>query len=157
MRVPGIRRCGLRRGGAITLTFSTRVVYGVHALLELAQRAGDGPVQSAEIARRQGIPEPYLTQLLAALRKAGLVASRRGPAGGHTLARPAQDITLAAIVIAMDGPLGAGAESEGGSAGDDVLLPIWDELAETVTAFLAGITLADLVERSRHDIVSYQI
>ena len=69
------------------MKLSMRSDYGVRAVIDLARRFGDGPVQSAEIAARESIPEAYLEQLLTSLRKAGLVRSSRGPRGGHELAR----------------------------------------------------------------------
>src|SRR5438067_1374429 len=70
------------------LKISMRSDYGGRALLYLAERYGQGPIQSGEIAAQQNIPETYLEQLLVVLRRAGLVRSLRGPAGGHMLARP---------------------------------------------------------------------
>ena len=70
--------------------------YGVRAMLDLAERAGQGPIQSEAIARRQSISDAYLDQLLTLLRRAGLVRSVRGPRGGHELARAAGSITLIA-------------------------------------------------------------
>ena len=71
-----------------------KVDYGVRALVELAQRYGEGPIQSAVIARQQGIPEAYLDQLMTSLNKFGFVQSRRGPQGGHALAMDPKDIDL---------------------------------------------------------------
>ncbi len=127
--------------------------------MDLAERPGAKPIQSAEIARRRGIPEPYLTQLLAQLRKSGLVMSRRGRSGGHVLARPPADITLADIIVALEGPLGAIVDEEGRWTASDAgaLLGVWTEVTAGVTSLLGNITLADLLERSRRDVVSYQI
>src|SRR6185312_2334417 len=72
---------------------SSRSEYGIRALLELAQRRGQGPIQSRDIAERQGIPDAYLNQLLLTLRKAGIVQSVRGPAGGHLLAKAPEGIS----------------------------------------------------------------
>ena len=66
--------------------------YGVRALVELAHHYGEGPVQSAVIASRQSIPEPYLDQLLTSLRRAGFIRSVRGPQGGHALIRDPHDL-----------------------------------------------------------------
>src|SRR3990172_2987174 len=68
--------------------------YGVRALVELAHHFGEGPVQSAVISGRQGIPEPYLDQLLTGLRRAGFIRSVRGPQGGHALIRDPRDLRL---------------------------------------------------------------
>ncbi|MFQ5861407.1 MAG: RrF2 family transcriptional regulator, partial [Dehalococcoidia bacterium] len=82
---------------------SMKVDYGVRALMDLTQRYGQGPVQTSEIAQHQGIPEPYLDQLLTTLRKAGFIRSRRGPGGGHTLAREPEAISLGAVINALEG------------------------------------------------------
>lgn len=73
---------------------SSRAEYGIRALVDLALHYGEGYVQSHDIAARQGLPESYLNQLMTALRRAGLVTSKRGPAGGHILSRSPRDITL---------------------------------------------------------------
>ncbi|MDQ7849355.1 MAG: Rrf2 family transcriptional regulator [Armatimonadota bacterium] len=80
--------------GARAVKVSSRAEYGLRALVDLARHYGEGYVQSHEIAARQGLPESYLNQIMASLRRAGLVASKRGPAGGHTLSRPPAQITL---------------------------------------------------------------
>src|SRR3979490_1313580 len=79
--------------------------YGAHAVIELARRAGQGPVQCAEIAASQKIPESYLDQLLSSLRRVGIVRSVRGPHGGHELARDPRQLTLGDIVTALEGPV----------------------------------------------------
>lgn len=79
--------------------------YGAHAVIELARRFGQGPVQCAEIAASQKIPESYLDQLLSSLRRVGIVHSVRGPHGGHELARDPRRLTLGDIVTALEGPV----------------------------------------------------
>src|SRR5919198_285309 len=79
--------------------------YGAHAVIELARRYGQGPVQCAEIAASQKIPEAYLDQLLGSLRRCGIVRSIRGPHGGHELARDPRQLTLGDIVTALEGPV----------------------------------------------------
>ena len=68
--------------------------YGVRALVELAHHYGEGPVQSAAIASRQCIPEPYLDQLLTSLRRAGFIRSVRGPQGGHAMIRDPRELRV---------------------------------------------------------------
>ena len=82
---------------------SNRVDYGVRALYDLACHGGSGPVQSRDIARRQGLPEPYLRQLLGALGRGGLVRSTRGPQGGHRLTRSPDAVTLLDIWQVLEG------------------------------------------------------
>ena len=79
--------------------------YGAHAVIELARHYGQGPVQCAEIASSQKIPEAYLDQLLSSLRRVGIVRSVRGPHGGHELARDPQQLTLGDVVTALEGPV----------------------------------------------------
>jgi len=79
--------------------------YGAHAVIELALHYGQGPVQCAEIAQRQKIPEAYLDQLLSSLRRGGIIRSVRGPHGGHELARDPRELTLGDVVTALEGPV----------------------------------------------------
>ena len=80
-----------------------KVDYGVRALIELAQHERlEGPVTSAAIASRQGIPEPFLDHVLATFNRNGLIKSRSGPGGGHMLARPSHEISLAMVMETLD-------------------------------------------------------
>jgi len=85
------------------MKLSVKADYGLRALLDLAERHGEGPSPCHDIAERQQIPGPFLDQLLMNLRRAGLVRSTRGPRGGHALAWPPEQITLAAAMDALDG------------------------------------------------------
>jgi Rrf2 family transcriptional regulator, cysteine metabolism repressor len=87
------------------MRLTMRSDYGAHAVIELARRVGQGPVQCAEIAACQKIPEAYLDQLLSSLRRAGIVRSIRGPHGGHELARDPRELTLGDVVTALEGPV----------------------------------------------------
>lgn len=85
------------------MKISTKGEYGLRAMLYIASHVDAGPVTSHEIASHQGIPEPYLRQILALLSKDRLIVSSRGPQGGHSLARPAADITLKDILLTLEG------------------------------------------------------
>ena len=87
------------------MMFSTRTEYGVRVMVELARRNGDGPVSLTDIASTEELPLAYLEHLVARLRKAGLVESRRGARGGYLLARPAPDISMAEVVEALEGSI----------------------------------------------------
>src|SRR5437764_1281925 len=87
------------------MRLTMRSDYGAHAVIELPGRYGQGPVQCAEIAACQKIPEAYLDQLLSSLRRVGIVRSVRGPHGGHELARDPRLLTLGDIVTALEGPV----------------------------------------------------
>jgi Rrf2 family protein len=135
---------------------STRGDYASRALLSLALHgAQTTPTSVRDIAERTGLPQPYLEQILLALKGAGLVRSKRGVGGGYVLARDPANITLAQIVSAVDGPIVAGDFGEphtGGACdheGQCVLLALWAEVGETIRAHLQSFTLADMVARSR--------
>src|SRR3954470_11378874 len=87
------------------MMFSTKAEYGVRVLVELARRGSAHPVPLTEIAEANGLPLAYLEHLVARLRKAGLVESRRGARGGYMLARPAEEITMAEVVEALEGSI----------------------------------------------------
>ena len=117
-------------------------------------------MQSHDIAVRQDIPEPYLNQLLTLLRKAGLISSRRGPGGGHMLARPASEITVADLVSALEGPSwpgGDGVTEPSRRSACLALREVWLEAEEASQRVLARVTLADLLERERRRTFTYSI
>jgi Rrf2 family transcriptional regulator, cysteine metabolism repressor len=87
------------------MMFSTKAEYGVRVMVELARRGGDQPIPLAEIAEREGLPLAYLEHLVARLRKADLIESRRGAHGGYLLARSADQITMAEVVGALEGSI----------------------------------------------------
>ena len=131
---------------------STRGDYASRALLSLALHAEtDGPTTVRDIAERTGLPQPYLEQILLALKGAGLVRSKRGVGGGYVLARPPADITLAAIIRAVDGPIALGdfgqPHTDGACdhEGQCVLLSIWHAVGGEIRAQLENWTLADIV------------
>lgn len=84
---------------------SKKAKYGLKALIYLAERVEKGPVGIQEIADSQQIPKKFLDAILLELRNIGLLQSRKGKGGGYTLARPADDIPIGAIIRALDGPL----------------------------------------------------
>jgi Rrf2 family protein len=87
------------------MMFSTKAEYGVRVMVDLARRGSDDPVPLAEIADHEGLPLAYLEHLVARLRRAGLVDSRRGAHGGYLLAREADRITMAEVVEALEGSI----------------------------------------------------
>ncbi len=142
------------------MQLTTRGRYAVMAMADLAARqtAGCdcGPVCLAEIAERQQLSLSYLEQLFGKLRRAGLVASARGPGGGYRLAQLPQDIHIAAVVAAVDEPIhatrcetGSGGcmagPGGGGGAEKCQTHDLWFELGRQIELFLNGITLADIV------------
>ncbi len=128
---------------------STRGDYAARALLSLALHASDRPTSVKEIAERTNLPQPYLEQILLAVKGAGLVRSKRGVGGGYVLARPPEDITLAEIIAAVDGPLASIPDEHDHCEGHCVLQEVWVCVAEDMRRILDTFTLADLVERTR--------
>jgi Rrf2 family transcriptional regulator, cysteine metabolism repressor len=126
---------------------SSRADYGVRALYELALRAGQGPVHSKEIAARQEIPEAYLHQVLGALGRAGLIKSTRGPLGGHELTGQPSDISVFAILTALDGVDQKTHPHPDGIGPADVVHEVWHEMQEQNERLLRSITLQTLVDR----------
>ncbi|MGH9046527.1 MAG: RrF2 family transcriptional regulator [Acidimicrobiales bacterium] len=133
---------------------STRGDYASRALLSLALHDAPAvPTSVRDIAERTGLPQPYLEQILLALKGAGLVRSKRGVGGGYVLARPPDAITLAQIVSAVDGPIVAGefgephADGACNHEGQCVLLTFWAEVGEKMRQHLASFTLADMVSK----------
>ena len=127
--------------------------YGVRALVELAHHYGRGPVQSAVIASRQCVPEPYLDQLLTSLRRAGFIRSVRGPQGGHALIRDPHELRLSEALATLEGslsPIGCLDDPEGcRGTSNCTLRPVWCEIEAATLRILEGITIADLAEKER--------
>ena len=137
---------------------STRGDYASRALLSLALHTDtEGPTSVRDIAERTGLPQPYLEQILLALKGAGLVRSKRGVGGGYVLARPPAEISLSEIIAAVDGPIVAGDFGEphqNGACdheGQCVLLAIWAEVGDHMRRYLDQITLADIAGIAQGD------
>jgi Rrf2 family iron-sulfur cluster assembly transcriptional regulator len=135
---------------------STRGDYASRALLSLALRDNyTSPTSVRDLAERTGLPQPYLEQILLSLKGVGLVRSKRGVGGGYVLARPAEAITLAEIVAAVDGPIAAGDFGEphqDGACdheGQCVLLGVWADVGNHMREHLSSFTLADMVSQAR--------
>lgn len=136
------------------MKISTKGDYGVRALIDLALHEGEGPVQRVEIARRRQIPESYLDQLLAQLRRAGFVRSTRGPAGGHELAMAPGDICLLHVLEALEGslvPLGCLGDSDLDDDHDPLCGQqwVWRAIYDDMRQRLAEVRLDELTERER--------
>jgi Rrf2 family protein len=139
------------------MMFSTKAEYGVRVMVELARRAGEEPVPLAEIAADDELPLAYLEHLVARLRRAGLVDSRRGSRGGYLLARPSTEITMAEVVEALEGsiaPIECISEASDGSivcsreSHDTRICPtklLWTRVRGSIVRTLQETTVADLV------------
>ena len=134
---------------------STRGEYGVRAMVALAHHFGGKPVALTTIARDSHVPAPYLEQLIAPLRRAGLVESRRGAQGGYQLARPPAEIRVGEIYRVMEGPVAPmDCVSEDESDQTCPLIsncetrPVWLAVRDSIVGAIDSITLADLVRTS---------
>ena len=127
---------------------STRGDYATRALLSMVLHGTDTPTSVKEIAERTGLPQPYLEQILLAVKGAGLVRSKRGVGGGYVLARPPEEIALADIIAAVDGPIATRLSSYDHSEGHCVVQDVWVEVSERMRDLLCGYTLADLAGRT---------
>lgn len=127
--------------------FTSKVDYALRALLDLAAQPPGRPAQSREIAARQGIPESYLNQLLVVMRRAGLVRSLRGAAGGYVLGREPRQLTAADVMDALHGQeyLGESTVEVHPAPSAWVIRNLHGRLNEVLRAELRRTTLADLV------------
>jgi len=131
---------------------SSRAHYGLRAMTELARAYGKGPVALSEIARTERLSQGYLEQLVAALRRAGLVEATRGAAGGYQLARPPGSISVYEVYRAVEGPIAlVECADDGYVAGSCEREPlcasrgIWRRVRQAIEGVLSATTLADLV------------
>ncbi|MFW6027869.1 MAG: Rrf2 family transcriptional regulator [bacterium] len=134
------------------MKLSTRGRYAVMAMADLARADCGQPVTLAEIAERQEISLSYLEQLFAKLRRGALVTSVRGPGGGYRLARPAEDVRISDIILAVDEPIKAtrceiGSPKGCTGQGRCITHDLWEELGRQIHVFLSSVSLADVVKR----------
>lgn len=122
------------------MKLSTKGRYAVTAVVDVAIHQESQAVTLADISARQGVSLSYLEQLFSQLRRAGLVQGMRGPGGGYRLARPANAVSVAEVIVAVDGPVNTDSES-------CLTHELWGELSEQLHEMLSDITLASLVER----------
>jgi Rrf2 family protein len=130
------------------MRISAKADYAVRAALELAA-ADDPPVKGERLAAAQSIPLKFLENILGDLRQSGLVVSQRGPDGGYRLEGPPEEITVADIIRAVDGPLasvrGERPESMSYEGPAEQLAPVWIALRAGVRGVLEHVTLRDIV------------
>jgi Rrf2 family protein len=132
---------------------SLKADYALRALAELAARTG-GPgeraVPLAELAEAQGIPGPYLRSILAVLSRGGLIRAQGGPGGGYRFRRPPERITLAEVLVLLEGPIAlvgvlqpADGQYHGASAS---MSAVWQAVQRSLCAVLEGVTVADVAQ-----------
>ena len=139
------------------MMFSTKAEYGVRVMAHLARNDSDDPISLGAIAEAEGLPLAYLEHLAQRLRRAGLIESRRGAHGGYSLGRPAESITMAEVVEALEGeiapiecitqsPDGALVCVREGDPGHDPCPTklLWTRVQGSIVRTLTEMTLADL-------------
>ena len=141
------------RGDGMKL--STKGIYGLRALIDLAIYSENEAASIASISARQQISESYLEQLIARLRKAGLVKSVRGAGGGYKLARPASEISVGDILRALEGSLDAvkcpGLEEDNSCGGSEFCVTkyVWQKINDSINQTVDEIKLDRLIEESK--------
>ena len=134
------------------LRLSKKTLYVLEAVLDIACNARPDPVQSKNIALRQGIPQRYLEGAMQHLVRAGILRGVRGPKGGYRLARERRRITVAEIVRLMEGLDGHGedvATLAGSPLGQAVVQPLWQELHDDMMHRLETVSVEDLFRQAR--------
>ncbi len=134
------------------MRFSTRAEYGIRFMVRLGRHHGNGPVSLSDLAERERLPLSYLEQIAGQLRRSGLIVSRMGVHGGYMLGRPPTEITMADIVLSLEGSLAPvsclaeGANSECQEEAEACSAhPLWERLQDNITATLRATTVADLM------------
>jgi Rrf2 family protein len=124
--------------------------YAVRAVVELADSAKDAPRKVDEVAQAQSIPVSFLENILTQLRSSGIVRSQRGPEGGYWLARPAEEVNLAQVIRAVEGPLvgvrGQRPEEVEYVGSAESLQQVWIALRSNLRKVLENVTVADVAE-----------
>ena len=137
------------------MKLSTKGRYGLRAMVDLVVHSEEEPVSIASIAARQHISESYLEQLLAKLKRAGLVGSVRGAGGGYVPSRPAEEISVGDVLRALEGSLDLvdcqGLAEENMCSGADVCVTkyVWKRINDSINRTVDEIKISDLVRESR--------
>ena len=132
------------------MILSTKGRYGLKMMHEFALNYGAGPMSLKEVAQKLQLSETYLEQLIAHLKKAGLVTSVRGAQGGYELIRKPEEITVGEIIRVLEGPLAPSEcvlddEPECGKADYCVTRLIWEKIMDSISNVIDSITLNDMV------------
>jgi Rrf2 family protein len=135
------------------LHFTSKEEYGLRAVIYLAERESPRPIQVREIAASEDIPEQFLEQVLAALRRSGIIRSIRGAAGGYELAKAARHIKAGDVIRALSGPIAPIPCMEEGSqvscAHTDkcVVVSLWQRIQAAVSDIVDTTTIQDMVDQ----------
>ena len=139
------------------MTVSVKGEYALQAIFDLALHRSPEPVRIADIAKRQNIPQKFLELILASLKQAGFVESRRGAEGGYLLARPADTITIGDVLRHVE----VKSARAGRKKRDDPFRDMWTEVDEAISGIVDHITFAELTrnwrERQTHYVPNWDI
>ena len=136
------------------MRLTTKGRYAVTAMLDLAHHSNIKPVTLTDIATRQTISLSYLEQLFSRLRRSGMVAGVRGPGGGYKLSKPADEITISEVILAVDEQVDlTNCESKANCHNNEPCLThdLWMGLSEVVRNYLDGVTLGDILAENSQD------
>ncbi|MDD5434098.1 MAG: RrF2 family transcriptional regulator [Nitrospira sp.] len=137
------------------MKFSVKSEYAVSAVLDMALHTDKGPVHVKAIAKRQAIPIRFLEQVMASLKKAGIVDSIRGAQGGYVLLRPPAMINVAHIVEAIEGPISSLDGSNGNPEDREnhtngfVIKEVWEDVKKAVSDTLSKVSIDDMCKKKR--------
>lgn len=133
------------------MILSTKGRYGLKMMYEFALNYGSGPMSLKEVAQKQQLSDTYLEQLIAPLKKAGLVSSVRGAQGGYELSKAPEEITVGKIIRTLEGPLAPSEcviddEPDCEKADYCVTRLIWEKIMDSINSVIDSITLRDMVK-----------
>ena len=136
------------------MRITSSIEYAARLMLTLAREHGKSPVSAESLSETDSIPSDYVSQILVKLRRAGIISSHRGSAGGYSLSRPPVEITIEQVVRAVDGAVfeevceryDAGSK-DCRHQGQCAISPVWTKLGEIVTRYFTGVTLAAILEQ----------
>ena len=134
------------------MRITSSIEYATRLMVTLAEEYGNAPVPAERLAEADNVPADYVSQILVKLRRAGLVTSHRGSAGGYSLSRTPAEITIEQVVRAVDGAVfeevceryDAGTK-DCRHQGQCAISPVWTKLGELVTRYFEGVTLASIL------------
>ena len=134
------------------MKMSTKGRYGLRAMIELASHTDEQPVPLSVIARSEEISERYLEQLMTKMKKAGLVTSCRGSAGGYSLAKKSDEISVGEVLRAVEGnlnPVDCSASTEAACENSSACVAkyVWQKVNDSINSAVDSISLAELVDK----------
>ncbi len=134
------------------LRLTKKLMFAIEAVVDIAYNSGEHPVQSKDIAERQGIPRRYLEQVLQQLVRADILRGVRGPRGGYRLAREKRRISVGEIIRIVREIENAGdpaSDPDGSQIGIEVVRPLWLDMQQEIMVRFDTITIEDLCEKAR--------